>query len=240
MLYLIGIGLGNERSITLNALDVIESCDFIYLENYTSNLGFGIRDLEKLINKKVILASRDLVENKEEIVQNSKDKNVAFLVKGDVFSATTHTDLFLRAKKNNIKCKILHNSSILTVVGDTGLSLYKFGKVASIPFDNKDIGSAYDILLKNKGMHTLFLLDLNLDKNEYMNFKDGLNYLVNNGLKVDTKVVVCAGLGTEKSKIKYGEIKDLLNVNLNIYPQCIIIPSKLHFMEEEMLNNFKI
>ncbi len=247
MLYLIGIGLGNEKDLTLNSLEAVKKCDLVYLENYTSSLNFDIKSLEKLTGKMIITADRDLVENSEEIIENAKEQNVAFLVKGDIFSATTHLDLFLRAKKEKIECKIFHNSSILTAVGDTGLSLYKFGKTASIPFDNEKIESPYDIFLENGKMHTLFLLDLKPSENKYLNFKDGLNYLLkksgerkDNKITNETKCVLCFSLGTEKEFIKYGRIKDLFNLNIESYPQCIIMPGELHFIEEEMLNIFKI
>ena len=180
-----------------------------------------------------------------EILSKSKDSEVALLIKGDIFSATTHISLFVMAKKENIKVKTLHNASIFTAIGDTGLSLYKFGKIASIPFNYKNILAPFEIFLENgcgEKMHTLFLLDLNPKENKYMNFKDGLNYFKENGdgsINSDTYFVVCAGLGTDNSVIKYGKIKDLLNIEINVYPQCIIIPGELHFMEEEMLELFR-
>lgn len=247
MLYLIGIGLGNEKDITINAKEVVKGCDYVYLENYTSYLGFDVKKLEKLISKNVILVDRNFVEVENEIVANAKNKNIAFLIRGDVFSATTHADLFLRAKQENIDCRIMHNASILTVVGDTGLSLYKFGKVVSIPFDNDQIESPYEIFLANGDMHTLFLLDLRPTENRFMNFKDALKYLIkksseknDNKITLNTKCVVCAGLGTTKAIIKYGKFEDLLKLNIDVYPQSIIIPGELHFMEEEMLNCFKV
>lgn len=39
----------------------------------------------------------------DEILPRSKDEDVAFLVVGDPFGATTHTDLILRAKEKNIE-----------------------------------------------------------------------------------------------------------------------------------------
>ncbi len=243
MLYLIGLGLGNEKDLTLNALEALKKCDFIYLECYTSNIGFDIKDLENLTENTIILADRELVEINNKIVENALENDVAFLVKGDVFSATTHVDLFLRAKEKNINCKVLHNSSILTVVGDTGLSLYKFGKIVSIPFHYKEIHTIFETYLINKSnkMHTLFLLDLDAKNNKYMNFKEGLNAINENGdVNLGTYAVVCAGLGTDKAVIKYGKIENLLKLEIDIYPQCIIIPSDMHFMEEDMLKLYKI
>lgn len=42
MLYIIGLGLGDERDITLRGLDAIKKCSKLYMEAYTSLLSFGI------------------------------------------------------------------------------------------------------------------------------------------------------------------------------------------------------
>ena len=247
MLYLIGIGLGNEKDITINAKDAIKDCSLIYLESYTSYLGFDVKRLEKLTKKSIILADRNFVEVENEIIEKAKKENVAFLVKGDVFSATTHVDLFLRAKQNNVECKVLHNASILTAIGDAGLSLYKFGKVVSIPFDNDNIESPYEIFLSNGNNHTLFLLDLIPSEDRFMNFKEAFSYLIKKSnernddrINKDTRAVVCAGLCTDKAVIKYGKIKDILKLDIATYPQCVIILGELHFIEEEMISYFKV
>lgn len=44
-------------------------------------------------------------------------------------SATTHSDLLLRAKEKGVTVKVVHNASILTAVGACGLHLYRFGQV---------------------------------------------------------------------------------------------------------------
>src|SRR3989338_3665971 len=114
-LYFIGLGLNNEKDITINGLEAVKKCDLVYLENYTSVLNCSKGDLEKFYCKKIILANRQMVEaDDNRIIKNSKMKNTAFLVIGDVFGATTHIDLLLRAKKEGIKTIVIHNSSILT------------------------------------------------------------------------------------------------------------------------------
>ena len=70
-LNIIGLGLGNEKDITLKGLETVKNCDLIYLENYTSVLQCTVEDLEKLFNKKTILADRNIVENDyNEILEN--------------------------------------------------------------------------------------------------------------------------------------------------------------------------
>jgi len=251
MLYFIGIGLNDEKDVTLKGLEAVKKCDFVYLENYTSKLNVQIDYLEKLYGKKVILADRKMVEIDAEktILQQAKTGNVTFLAVGDVFAATTHVDLFLRAKKLNINVRVIHNASVLTAIGITGLQLYKFGKTTSIPFENENIEAPYDILKLNKenGMHTLFILDLNPDSNDSLSVNDAIRYLLRVELKRgerafndNTLCIGCTKLGSLDQIIKSGKAKDLLKEDFNNGMHCLIVPSeKLHFMEEEALDLYR-
>lgn len=42
MLYIIGLGLGDEKDITLRGLETVRKCDKVYIEAYTSLLSFGL------------------------------------------------------------------------------------------------------------------------------------------------------------------------------------------------------
>ena len=233
-LYFIGLGLNNEKDITINGLETVKKCDVLYLENYTSVLNCKKEDLEKFYNKKIILARRSLVEaDNNEIIENAKTKNVAFLVAGDPLAATTHIDLFLRAKKEGIKCSIIHNSSIISAVGVTGLQVYKFGKTTSIPLENENIETPYDALKDNLklGLHTLFLLDLNPEEEKFMGVNDAIRYLLKVELKRNKKIfsektlcVGCARIGSENQVIKAGSAKDLIKHNFGKPIHCLIVP----------------
>src|SRR3989344_6283387 len=111
-LYMMGLGL-DYKVISVKALEVAKGCKVLYAENYTS-VQLDKERLEKLFKRDVILADRNMVENRaeESILKDAKDNTVGFLVMGDVFSATTHSDLFLRAKKTGIKTYVLHGSSV--------------------------------------------------------------------------------------------------------------------------------
>jgi len=236
MLYMIGIGLNDEKDISVKGLETVRKCDFVYLENYTSRLNCSIKDLEGLYNKKIILADRSLVEKRaDKIVEKAKSKDVAFLVIGDVFSATTHTDLFLRAKKDKVRIKVIHNASIISAVGITGLEIYKFGKITSIPFENKDIISPVQVFKNNykNNLHTLFLLDIKEDK--LMTINKAIEYLIKNKVDKDIMAVACAAIGSNNPFIKYDSLENLKKLKINKFPQCLIIPAKLHFVEEETL-----
>ncbi|MBT3304628.1 diphthine synthase [Candidatus Woesearchaeota archaeon] len=239
MLNIIGIGLKDEKSITLEGLELIKDSDVLYLETYTSKLtNATITDLEKFYKKKIIKADREVVEKQAEttILKDAKTKKVSFLVMGDPFSATTHMDLLQRAREKKIKVNIINNVSILNAIGIVGLELYKYGKTTSIPFDNENVTSPLDVYEKNKeiGLHTLFLLDLRPEENKYMSCKEATDYLIRCGLNKTTLVISCAQIGSNNPVIRTSKVKDVKLINK--YPQCLIIPGNLHFVEEELIS----
>ncbi|MBS3137157.1 diphthine synthase [Candidatus Woesearchaeota archaeon] len=250
MLYLIGLGLGNEKDITVNGLEAVKKAEIVYIESYTSLLQCSQLDLERFYRKKILVAQRmDVEEEQNKIIEEAKNKTVALLVVGDPMSATTHIDLLFRAKKEKIECNVIHNTSILTAIGIVGLQLYKFGKTTSIPFpqDNFKPETCYDVLRVNKknGMHTLLLFDLKHEENKYMDVNHALKYLLEIEQKKKQKVIAektlvigCARIGSDNF-IKVGTIKELISVDFGKAPHCLIIPAKMHFMEEEALKMWK-
>ena len=243
MFYLIGIGLGDAKDISLRGLEAVNSCEKVFLDVYTSKLAdFDIEAMNKLYGRNVIPADREVIENKceKEILNHARKSNAALLVVGSPLSATTHVDILQRAKKLGIKTEVIDNASIVTAVGVTGLSIYKFGRIVTLPKSNSDVRSPYEMIMKNRkiGLHTLILLDVeNIGSGiDLMSAREGLNYLIKMGLGKDEMVVVCGGLAGDDAGIRYGKASD---VRISKYPQCIIIPGELHFMEEEMLDTFK-
>jgi len=175
----IGLGLCDAKDVTIRGLQSIQMSHVVYLEHYTAILANDITELEYFFGRPIIIADRNLVESKAEetILRDAETKNVAFLVVGDVFSATTHTDLFLRAKQKGIVVDVINNASILTAVGITGLQLYKFGKTTSMVFfdDKWKPQTAYDVVKQNKslGLHTLILLDIKVAEPSKEDLKSG-------------------------------------------------------------------
>jgi len=246
-LYLIGIGLNDEKDITIKGLEAVKKCGLVYLEDYTSLLQVSVADLETFYGKKIILAHRNLAEQgAEQIIDEAKTKNIAFLVIGDPFSATTHIELYKQAKLAEIEVKVINNASVLTAIGISGLQLYKFGKITSIPFieEHPHLETPYNLLKENRnnGGHTLFLLDLKPEEKKFMTVNQALEILEEiekrkkeKIMTDDLLVVGCARLGSEDCLIKAGKLKEIKKINFGAPPHCLIIPGKLHFMEEEML-----
>lgn len=245
--YMIGIGLNDEKDITVRGLEILKKCNLVYFENYTSVLNVKVKSLEKLYGKKIIEADRRLIEeNYNEILNEAKDKDVALLVVGDALGATTHIDLMIEAKKKGIKTVVINNASIITAVGIVGLQLYKYGKITSIPFHESK--SYFDVLKFNlkSGLHTLFLLDLNPDENKFLTIKGAINKLLDLNKKGGKKIINektlfigCARVGSENPQIKVGTSSELLKIEFGRPPYCLIVPGKLHFMEKEALEMWK-
>ena len=176
VLYIVGLGLGNEKDITVRGLELVQSSDKVFLEAYTSILtGVKTERLQEFYKLKdpIIVADRTLVENdvEELIIEPAKTQKVAFLVVGDPVCATTHTDLILRAKQLNVKVELIHNASVMGGAGACGLQLYNFGHTVSIPFfdENWRPTSFYPKIKYNRngGMHTLCLLDIKVKEPDF-------------------------------------------------------------------------
>jgi len=236
MLYIIGLGL-NIDGISKYGLEIAKRCKKVYLENYTVDFPYSIGELGEVLLKKIIPADREFVENFS-IIDEAQKKDVALIVYGSPLTATTHISLIQEAKKMDVKYKVIYNASVLDAIAETGLQIYKFGKIASMPAwkKNYEPDSFIKIIKENQSInaHSLILIDIGLD------FQEALNQLKasaqKNNLKIK-KIIVCQTLGTKKSKIFYKNIEEFEEYKGVRKPYCIIIPSKLHFIEKEMLED---
>lgn len=275
MLYLIGLGLGDEKDITLRGLEAVKKCEKVYMEAYTSLLSFGLSTdglstLEKLYGKPITVADREMVEEKiDSVLSEATSFDVAFLVVGDPFGATTHTDLVVRAKELGVEVKVIHNASVMNAVGICGLQLYRYGETISIPFftDTWKPDSFYEKIQRNRelGLHTLCLLDIKVKEPTWESLCRGkklyepprfmtINTAIEQLLEIeqnrgdrgesayneDTNCVGLARLGSEDQKIVAGTMRQLLAVDFGEPLHCLVIVGTTHPIEEEMLNMYKL
>lgn len=249
-LYFIGIGLSDEKDISVRGLEIVRSCDAVYLESYSSLLNCSIPDLERFYGKKIIAADRKLVEQSEEILAAAAAKNVALLVIGDPWGATTHIDMMLRCRAKNIPFKVVNNASIITAVGITGLQIYKFGKTTSVPYPDKNFRpeTSYEIINQNRllGLHTLLLLDIRPDLGKHMTIAEAIDILLEiesrkqqKAFTPETFCVGCARIGSDAFVVKAAAAKELKKFGFGKQPHCLIVPGELHFVEEEALRQWK-
>lgn len=241
MLVLVGLGLWDEKDISLKGLEEAKACDILYLEGYTSKLfGATKQELESLFGKEIQKVKRDFIESGD-ILNYAVRNKVALLIPGDPMVATTHSDLILRAKEKGINVRVIHNASIYSAIGETGLQIYKFGKSATIPFweENFKPTSFYDVVKENqeKGLHTLLFLDIKTEEDKYMSPSKAMETLLECGMDEDVKIVVCSRLGSEENSIRYGAVKDLKNEDFGSPLHVLVVPGKLHEKEKEFLES---
>jgi diphthine synthase len=244
----IGLGLYDEKDISLKGLEEVKNCDKVFAEFYTAKLaGTNLQKLEKILGKKILLLSRKDVEKGDGIIKFAAKEDVALLVPGDPMSATTHVDLRIRAIDKGIDTKLIHGSSIITAVaGLLGLQIYKFGRTTTLAFPEKNYfpTSPYDVIKENKaiGLHTLILLDIQQDKELYMNANKAISLLLDienirneNIITNETVICVVGRAGSLLPIVVSNTIEELINRDLGPPLHSLVIPGKLHFMEIEAL-----
>ena len=238
-LYLIGLGLYDEKDISIKGLEIAKNCDLIYMEEYTSKLGAEKSKIEELIGKDIKLISREDVEQSDILLKDAKEKSIAFLVGGDPLTATTHTEFLVEAKKKGIETRVIHSSSIYTSICESGLFIYKFGKSCSIPFPTNSFKpiSFYETVQTNQknNLHTLVFLDLKPEENKFMTVNEAIKILIDAGMDENQLVVGLARIGSENQTIKAGKAKELIDFDFGKPQHILIVPGELHFMEEEAL-----
>ncbi|MEW6035298.1 MAG: diphthine synthase [Candidatus Micrarchaeota archaeon] len=231
-LFLIGTGVAFD--LTLAGIDALKSCDEAYIETYTNPIEEGkIAGLERLIGKKLEHLGRDRLEGPY-LVQQAKTKSVCILASGDPLTATTHITLVLEARQKGVKVLVIHNSSIHSVApARAGLQVYRFGKTASLvnPRPNYKPLSSLDIIRENlvRDLHTLVLLDTEPAPMEAAAALDMLAEF--------SHAIVLSRVGHEDEKISYGAVPRLKEMPLGRPPFTIIVPARLHPVEQEYLDS---
>ena len=247
-LIFVGLGLYDEKDISLKGLNELDNCDKVFAEFYTSKLvGLDKNTFEKKLGKPIEVLSREESEKGDKILDYASKEKVGFLTCGDPMIATTHVDLRLRAMKRGIETKIVHSGSIVTAApGLLGLQNYKFGRTTTLAFPEKDYfpTSPYTVIKRNKemGLHTLVLLDIQADNNIYMTANQGMELLLKmeeklggNILSEDSVICVVGRAGSPDPVIAANTIKVLLNKDFGPPLHTLVVPGNLHFMEVEAL-----
>ena len=252
MLTFIGLGLYDEKDISVKGRDAVAAADRVYAEFYTSRLmGTTLSRLEEFHGKKIHLLNRSQVEVDPTWLEQAKDEDVAFLVGGDAMVSTTHLDLRLRAMRLGIRTRLIHSASIVTAVsGLSGLQNYRFGRSTTIPFPYLARGkrivpeTPYRVLQENlaRNLHTILFLDIQMEPEErYMTAGQGAALLLEIEAEAEGKLppgtlgIGVARAGSDDAVIKADLLSRLRDIDLGGPLHILIVPARLHFMEAEAL-----
>ena len=247
-LIFVGLGLNDEKGITVGGLEEIKCADHVFMELYTSLMPeFSLQRFEAECGKHVSVVSRRELEDENggTILQATERGKVVFLVPGDPFIATTHVTLRIEAEKRGVKTRVVHGSSIISaIVSLSGLHNYKFGKTVTVPFPENSSATPYDVICQNKktGLHTLCLLDLNPSEARFLSINQAIASLFETEKKKKEGVVVAstpvlgiARAGSRNPMLKADFANKIASFDFGPPPYSLIFPGDMHFMEAEAL-----
>ena len=239
---IIGLGLNDERGISLEGLEEAKRSNFVFAEFYTNAMPrLNLDRLESLIGKRVRILGRTQLEeeNGAQLSEAAGEGRVALLVPGDPMIATTHVALRISLSKLGIETRIFHAASIMSAIcGATGLQSYKFGKSVTIPRDNPLPKSVIDTISENsvRGLHTLLLLDVKTETKVQLTIKDSIEKLLETRPDLKNRLAVgAARVGARDEMVRASTLVNLMEQDFGDPPHCMVVPGRLHFVEVEAL-----
>ncbi len=249
MLTFIGLGLSDERDISVKGLDAVRSADRVYLETHTSRLtGTTISAMEEFYGRTVIPVSREEMEVRPgAILAYAMDHDVALLCGGDPMVSTTHADLRLRAKAAGVETRIIHGASIQSAVsGLTGLQNYRFGKPTSIPFPSGTWfpTTPLETVLSNLALHLHTLVFLDIRDGRFMTVTEGIALLGEMAARISRPApdffVGIARAGSKDALVAAGSGARLAKLEFGPPLHILVVPADLHPVEQEYLEAFSL
>jgi len=252
MLTFVGLGLYDERSITVEGQAVLREADRVFAERYTSRLvGATFEDLETHHETDIEVRDRAGVErDPEPILAAAETGAVAFVTAGDTMISTTHVDLRLRAHDRGIDTRVVHGTTAQTAASSlTGLQNYRFGKATTLPFEYAHGGegvpeSVLETIDANadRGLHTLVYLDIKVDGPErptdapdetFMSASTAAESLSDH--YPDRLGVVVARAGSPNPLVDADVLSTLADRSFGDPLHLLVIPGELHPIEAESL-----
>jgi diphthine synthase len=253
MLTFIGLGLYDERSVTVEGRDALRAADRAYVELYTSKLlGATVDDLERHHDVDIeVLERADVEQHPDAVLDTAETEDVAFCTAGDTMIATTHTDLRLRAEERGIDTRVVHGVTAETAAASlTGLQNYRFGKATTLPFEYAHAGddvpqSVLDTIADNRdrGLHTLCFLDIKVgadtagaderDGDEYMTADYAATRLSEH--HPDLVAVVVARAGSPNPVVAADTLSNLATRDFGDPLHLLVVPGNCHLLEADAL-----
>ena len=245
MLSFVGLGLFDERSMTIAGRETVADADHVYLEWYTSTLqGCTVSDLETYHNVTIERLERaEIEQDPEPLLSTAADNHVVLLVGGDPLISTTHIDLRLRAANRGIETAIVHAPSAATAAsGLSGLQNYRFGKATTIPFPGTITETVPPSVIQtiqdnqDRGLHTIAYLDIDGETDTYLDAATAAEALASE--LPETLAVAIARAGSSDPRIEAAPLEELASRDFGPPLHLLIIPGDLHELEREALETF--
>jgi len=255
MLTFVGLGLWDERSVTVAGRDAIRAADRCFAEFYTSRLmGTSVADLERFHETEIEVRDRAGVEQTPApILEAAEAGDTVFLTAGDPMISTTHVDLRLRAHERDVDTRIVHAPTAQAAASSlTGLQNYRFGKATTLPFPRSHGGEGVpdSVLATIEGnlerdLHTLVYLDIaagaetsaddtGVSDEAFMSGSTAAGLLAN-GWRPEPLAVVVARAGSPEPVVVADRLEKHAERDFGGPLHLLIVPAELHHMEAEAL-----
>lgn len=244
MLTFVGLGLWDERSVTLAGRDAIQAADACFAEFYTSQLmGTSVESLEAFHDVSIDVRDRAGVEQDPGPILDAAAEGAAvFLTAGDPMISTTHVDLRLRAHERDIETRIVHAPTAQSAASSlTGLQNYRFGKATTLPFPRAHGGddvprSVIDTIEANRerGLHTLVYLDIKAEAGDFMGGSTAASLLAD-AWDRDAVGVIVARAGSPEPEVVADRLEALQAGDYGGPLHLLVVPGELHHIEAEAL-----
>ena len=252
VLWFVGLGLDDERGLSRRALEVLRASE-VFAEEYTAVASPGtLERLARELGRPVRKLDREAVEGETELLRAlARSPQVALLVVGDPFAATTHVALRLAAERVGHAWRYLPNASILVAAaGFLGLSPYRFGRIVSLPFPAPGFAprSPVEQIAENRAreLHTLVLLDLAPGAGRFLLAGEALALLrerdpAAKAFGEDDAVAVAARVGRDDAAGFFGPVHRLRSADFGPPLHTVIVPAaRLHFEETAAIARFLV
>ncbi len=250
-LYFIGMGPSIEY-LSLKAIAILKSVDKVVVDRYTSIVpDYSIDRLREIIGCKPVIveASRSDLEgwSIKSIVEEAIEKDIALLVPGDPFIATTHDAIRLEALKKGVDVEVVYGVSVYCLVASaSGLQAYRFGKSVTLVYPEgfkpySVLETIYDNL--KRGLHTLLFLDLKIDKGVAMTIPEAIDLLLSLDREYSSNPILdrvigvgLAQIGTDRETVRADILSRLSSYEYPEPPHSLVIVAKPHPIELELLH----
>src|SRR6056297_3532633 len=243
MLTFVGLGLYDERSITVEGREAIRDADRVFAEWYTSELiGTSVDELADHHGVEIEVRDRAGVEqDPDPILDAAETGDAVFLTAGDTMISTTHVDLRLRADDRGIETRIVHGVTAQTAAsGLTGLQNYRFGPSTTPPFPWAHGADGLPASVTNtiddnrtRGLHTLVYLDIKVEEGEYMSADVAADLLT--AAYPELVAVVVARAGSPDPLAAGGSLEELATRDFGDPLHLLVIPGECHLLEVDAL-----
>jgi diphthine synthase len=243
MLTFVGLGLYDERSVTVEGRDALRSADRVFAEFYTSRLvGTTVDALESHHGVDIAVRDRAGVErDPDPMLDAAETDDVVFLTAGDTMISTTHVDLRLRAHERDIDTRVVHGVTAQSAAaGLTGLQNYRFGKSVTLPFPDSHGGDAVPPSVvesveanRERGLHTVVYLDIKAAEERYMSADVAAGMLATDWANV--LAVVVARAGSPAPVVAADRLSALAERDFGGPLHLLVIPGDVHHLEADAL-----